>query len=130
MNQSNVSHLPNVRAYVSDAQPRPRPRPNFQAATANDTPRPRPDFQAAASDAPRKRFVAKGHDAQLQDAQMNGLPVRITCLSGIMVKGLIIRRDKYTVTLQHEATCDSAEQGDQEIFYKHAIESVLIKKAA
>ena len=115
MNQSNVSHLPNVRAYVSDAQPRPRPRP---------------DFQAAASDAQRKRFVAKGHDAQLQDAQMNGLIVRITCMSGVMFKGIITRRDKYTVTLQHEVTGDNAEQGDQEIFYKHAIESVLIKKAA
>lgn len=115
MNQSNVSHLPNVRAYVSGAQPRPRPHP---------------DFQAAASEAPRKRFVAKGHDAQLQDAQMNGLLVQITCVSGIVVKGIITRRDKYTVTLQHEVTGDNAEQGDQEIFYKHAIESVLIKKAA
>ncbi len=115
MNQSNVCHLPNVRAYVSDAQPRPRPRP---------------DFQAAASEASRKRFVAKGHDAQLQDAQMNGLLVQITCVSGIVVKGIITRRDKYTVTLQHEATGDNAEQGDQEIFYKHAIESVLIKNAA
>ena len=50
--------------------------------------------------------------------------------SGIVVKGIITRRDKYTVTLQHEATGDNAEQGDQEIFYKHAIESVLIKNAA
>lgn len=114
MNQSNASHLPNVRAYVSDAQPRPRPRP---------------DFQAAASEAPRKRFVAKGHDAQLQDAQMNGLPVRITCLSGIVVNGTITRRDKYTVTLQHDAE-NAADGGEQEIFYKHAIESILVKKAA
>lgn len=114
MNQSNVSHLPNVRAYVSDAQPRPRPRP---------------DFQAAASEAQRKRFVAKGHDAQLQDAQMNGLPVRITCLSGNVLNGTITRRDKYTVTLQHGAE-NAADGGEQEIFYKHAIESILVKKAA
>lgn len=115
MSQSNVSHLPNVRAYVDGG----RPRQDFGANAANQ-----------ANDGARKRFVAKGHDAQLQEAQLTSAPVQLTCVSGIVVKGIISRRDKYTVTLRHSEQTDNAEAGDHEIFYKHAIESVLIKKAA
>lgn len=76
---------------------------------------------------PHRKFVAKGHDSQLQDAQSNKLPVAMTLMSGMTVRGTIVRRDKYTITLRYSSgTCE----GMDEIYYKHAIESVLIERSA
>jgi sRNA-binding regulator protein Hfq len=76
------------------------------------------------------KYVAKGHDAQLQHAMYNKSPVKLHLLGmgGIhSVSGVITRRDKFTITLSH-MTGDC--YGMEEIFYKHAISSVLIDKAA
>lgn len=81
----------------------------------------------AEGEQPHRKFVAKGHDSQLQDAQSNKLPVAITLMSGATVHGIIVRRDKYTITLRYSSgTCE----GMDEIFYKHAIESVLVERHA
>lgn len=82
--------------------------------------RPRPDFAAASAHKPK--FVAKGHDAQLQDAQLGKLLTILTLVSGERYEGFILKRDKFTITLAHS--------GGDEIFYKHAIEGVLIKRSA
>lgn len=99
MNQPIVSHLPSVASYVG-------------SATASRTPHP-------AVSGERKRFVAKGHDAQLQDAQHARRVITINTMSGESHSGIIARRDKFTVTLETTG-------GDHEIFYKHAIESIGI----
>lgn len=77
-----------------------------------------------AGDAP-KRFVAKGHDAQLQDAQHGKFPVEVITMGGEMIKGTIARRDKFTITLTISSGTDA---GCDMILYKHAIESVLVRK--
>lgn len=74
--------------------------------------------------APR-RFVAKGHDAQLLDAQNNRFPTAITLTSGLEVFGNIARRDKFTITLHLSR---GADKGKDLLIYKHAIESILIDK--
>lgn len=104
---SNISHLP-----VSPF-PQVRPRPPFLS----------PGSSSAVPH--RTKFVAKGHDAQLQDAQFSKLKTRITLTSGEVAHGLIVKRDKFTITLRHESGNDS---GCDEIFYKHAIEAVLISR--
>ena len=81
----------------------------------------RPDRDAT-TPAPRK-FVAKGHDSQLQDAQMNNLHVEIATINEGLYRGTISRRDKYTVTLKLEK---GAFAGQDLILYKHAIESIMI----
>lgn len=77
--------------------------------------------------APRKKFIAKGHDAQLMDAQFGNLETVITTMSGSEFVGTIVKRDKFTITLRH---CSEtvALAGQDEIFYKHAIESVRIAR--
>lgn len=70
--------------------------------------------------APRK-FQAKGHDAQLQDAQMSGKEVIVTLLSGESLTGQIVKRDKWTITLREFEAIDTV------IVYKHAIETLVIK---
>jgi len=102
------------------------------AATTLGAQRPMHLHRAPRSDDSRgggkPRFVAKGHDAQLQDAQSQGLAVRMRlCNAPDPVEGVITRRDRYTITLRHAAGADT---GLEEIFYKHAIESVLIKPRA
>lgn len=80
---------------------------------------------------PRKKFVAKGHDSQLQDAQYSKAEVRITTMDGIVYRGTISRRDKYTITVNIESIgVDTSAAGFDVIIYKHAIESILIKKVA
>ena len=104
MTQANVTHLNrDPRSYGTT--PGVTPRPPFN-----------PD---------RPKFVAKGHDAQLQDAQINKLPTVITLTSGAVITGTIAKRDKYTITLCHTS---GESAGYNEIFYKHAIEGVLIKR--
>lgn len=110
------SHLPNVRAYVA---PETTPRRSLSLVGGGGT---RPP-----ADGERKRFVAKGHDAQLQDAQFSHREVRIVTVGGESAHGKIIRRDKFTITLE---ITQGTEAGAHEIFYKHAIESVRIKAPA
>lgn len=74
----------------------------------------------------RKKFVAKGHDAQLQDAQYGKYPVVITTQAGEAILGRISRRDKFTITVTLAA---GKHAGQDLIVYKHAIESVLIDKS-
>lgn len=83
-----------------------------------------------------KKFVAKGHDAQLEKAQYGRLPVTISLISGSVYVGTIVKRDKFTITLRHDAASTVSPDdsriaswaGQDEIFYKHAIEGVLIKQ--
>lgn len=74
-----------------------------------------------------RKFVAKGHDSQLQEAQNNKFPVTLTLMSQLIVSGIILKRDKYTITVRYTAGLNS---GMDEIYYKHAIESVLIDRRA
>lgn len=83
------------------------------------------DSRGVTSQTDKKKFVAKGHDSQLQDAQYNKHPVKLTMMSGAVMRGTIARRDKYTITLHHTAGEDA---GKDEIFYKHAIEGVLVDR--
>lgn len=65
-----------------------------------------------------KPRVAKGHDAQLKDAQDNGKPVQVVTMAGETIKGNISNRDRYTITIRN---------GNQySIYYKHSIESITI----
>jgi sRNA-binding regulator protein Hfq len=77
--------------------------------------------------AKKQPFVAKGHDAQLMDAQNNVTPTTISLISGGSYEGIIVKRDKYTITLRH-AEGLGLEAGQDEIFYKHAIEGVRIRR--
>lgn len=110
---THVSHLSAVE--------RTPPRDFSRGASVRPFPTVSTD-RGAPNAAPRK-FVAKGHDAQLQDAQFGKIPVRITLISGSTVKGLVTKRDKFTITVNH-ATGDFA--GCEEILYKHAIEGVML----
>lgn len=112
MNQSNVSHLSSF-----DRQPLSAPRS-----------RPRTDSRHESSGADqRKKFVAKGHDGQLQDAQYAKHPVTIITMGDITYQGTISRRDKYTITLLVDRVGSSTEHaGKDVIIYKHAIESVMV----
>jgi sRNA-binding regulator protein Hfq len=65
-----------------------------------------------------KPRVAKGHDAQLKDAQDNGKPVRVVTMAGDTVNGNISNRDRYTITVRNGNVFT--------IYYKHAIESIQI----
>lgn len=85
-----------------------------------------PRGAAPSGEPPRKKFVAKGHDSQLQDAQYGKHPIQITTQAGETIDGVISRRDKYTITVKLSA---GNNQGKDLIVYKHAIESVLIDKA-
>ena len=89
-------------------------------------------FAASSSDKPRSstpgKYIAKGHDAQLQQAMYSKSPVTLHLLgmgSPYSITGTIVRRDKFTITLAHLGGDFS---GMEEIFYKHAIASVLIEK--
>lgn len=104
------------------------PFPSAEARPTLSVPRPRPEFRPdqARPEQPRKKFVAKGHDSQLQDAQYGKFPVEITTMGdGTVIHGLITRRDKFTITLRITRGTDA---GKELIVYKHAIESVLINK--
>jgi sRNA-binding regulator protein Hfq len=111
MNQDNVTHL--------SASPYTRPQYSRSAPAQGN--------QTSPSGAPHKKFVAKGHDAQLMEAQMGHLPVVLTTLSGSILSGTITKRDKYTITLRH-ALADGGKVVD-EIFYKHAIEGIQIERS-
>lgn len=105
---SNISHL---SSYERQQQPRTTMR------------RPGPAAQQDQPFEPRKKFVAKGHDSQLQQAQFSKALVEITTMGEVLIKGTISRRDKFTVTLRLNKGVDA---GKELIIYKHAIESILI----
>lgn len=111
-NQSNVTHLSAAERTVA----RPVPR------RTHDVYQPR----AAEVIAP-KRFVAKGHDSQLQQAQYNKTPVLVITQAGMEYVGVIARRDRYTVTL---TLSNGAHAGRDAIVYKHAIEVLIPLTAA
>lgn len=65
----------------------------------------------------KKPFVAKGHDAILKGVQDSKGNVIITTIGdGTEHFGMLIARDKYTITIK-------LESGSTKTFYKHAIES-------
>lgn len=112
--QLNISHLSSYQRDTLTAS-RPRPRPEFKPH------QPGPEFTP-----PRKKFVAKGHDSQLQDAQHNKFPVEVTMIGdGGVVKGTVSRRDKYTITVN---LTSGTEAGKDLMIFKHAIESVMIDR--
>lgn len=116
-NLNHDSHLPNVRAYVQDST-------NVRPLRAPGATPYQHDRKERSDSAPRK-FVAKGHDAQLQDAQFSGREVRVATMGGDLIFGKIVRRDKFTITLE---VTQGTETGALEIIYKHGIESVQVKK--
>jgi len=65
----------------------------------------------------KPKFEAKGHDRQLQDAQYSGRQIEIETMSGVLHVGVLIRRDRYTLTLRHS-------DGRVRMYFKHAIESI------
>lgn len=67
----------------------------------------------------KPKFVAKGHDAILKSGQDTGGTINITTMSGEVLVGMLINRDKYTVTLD-------TKTGERLTVYKHAIESFSI----
>lgn len=83
------------------------------------------DFGGESKQPEKKKFVAKGHDSQLQDAQYGKHPVEITTLAGEIIKGTVSRRDKFTITV---LLASGGHTGKDLIIYKHAIESVLVDK--
>ena len=105
--QANVTHLNRDPRSYAGTTPGVQQRPPFGAD--------------------RPKFIAKGHDAQLQDAQLNKHLTVVTLTSGAIITGTVSKRDKYTITVRHAA---GDSEGYDEIFYKHAIEGVLIKRAA
>lgn len=110
----NITHLSRDVRYAASSAP------------ANHVPQPYVPRPYAPGEQPRK-FVAKGHDAQLQEAQYGKLETVLTVMSGTAFTGLVVRRDKFTITLRHTV---GASIGQDEIFYKHAIEGVLINRPA
>lgn len=112
MNQSNVSHLSSF-----DRQPSSSYRPRQRSDS-------RPESSGTDG---RKKFTAKGHDSQLQDAQYAKHPVTIITMGDITYQGTISRRDKYTITLLIDRVGSNTEHaGKDVIIYKHAIKSVMV----
>lgn len=73
------------------------------------------------------KFIAKGHDALLQEAQHAKTVVKIVAQSGETIEGVIVKRDKWTVTI---AEVDRTASDEFAIVYKHAIETVRVKLAS
>lgn len=70
----------------------------------------------------KPKFVAKGHDAILKSAQDAGEHIEIIAMSGDVISGKILNRDKFTVTILEDS-------GKRRTVYKHGIESFSIEKA-
>lgn len=65
----------------------------------------------------KKPFVAKGHDAILKGIQdAHGSIIVTTSGDGTEHVGVLIARDKYTITVKKD-------DGSCKTFYKHAVES-------
>jgi sRNA-binding regulator protein Hfq len=68
----------------------------------------------SAPNASKSAFQAKGHDAVLKAAQDRAATVTLTLTSGVEVTGLIIARDRYTISIK-------PKDSDTVIVYKHFI---------
>lgn len=72
----------------------------------------------------KQKFVAKGHDAILKVGQDAGSSIQLTFMgSSEIIIGTLVNRDKFTITIEFES-------GNRETFYKHAIKSFKVIKAA
>lgn len=123
---SNVTHLSAAERTSVEGRSRPTLHRTGGADVREFRPRIERTYEQGGE---KKKFVAKGHDSQLQDAQYGKNRVRITLTSGSVINGTISRRDKFTITLRHENTEANASNGIanlDEIIYKHAIEGVLV----
>jgi sRNA-binding regulator protein Hfq len=108
---SNVSHLSRDPRNMANTVP---------TLGVSGSPRPAP-----------KKFVAKGHDRQLEEAQFNNLPVRVRVLdTEYPLSARIVRRDKFTVTfLALDGHSElGVDEGDELLTYKHAIATIVINK--
>ena len=96
---------------------------HFNRDVRTEAPKASPFERGQSRPQEHRKFVAKGHDAQLMDAQMNALQTTVKLMSGESAIGIIVKRDKFTITIRY---CAGIQTGMEEIFYKHAIESVMI----
>jgi sRNA-binding regulator protein Hfq len=104
MNQDNVSHL--NKSYAIANSRYPAVQPNGEG---------------------KKKFVAVGHDKQLEEAQFNKFPVSLGMVSSGIIRGIIVRRDRYTITIRHSS---GANEGFDEIVFKSAIEGIIIERTS
>ena len=125
MNQSNVSHLSRDVRFAAPSTTSPVLN-SAGIVSRQHTPRSSSAHDNASAQQ-RNKFVAKGHDAQLQEAQYDKIVTVLTAMSGAVFTGTITKRDKYTVTLRH---ADGDAAGQEEIFYKHALEGIRITRPA
>jgi len=77
-------------------------------------------FGAQEGNGQKKKFEAKGHDKQLENAQFGRKLVTIVTLDGATYSGTIIKRDRYTVTIQMEGEFECR------MFFKSAIEQIKL----
>lgn len=104
-----------------DRAANPNPRSNFRESGTVVSHR-RPSV-------PARTFEAKGHDAALAHCQNYAQPVSIQTLnSSAKVTGIIVRRDRFTVTLEREGASNGLVY--HEIIFKHAIESISLPEFA
>ena len=79
----------------------------------------------AASAPHRKPMVAKGHDAILKGMQDRSATIRIESISGVLYQGVLVNRDRYTITIRTVTGATTA--GDivtnDITIYKQGIES-------
>ena len=82
----------------------------------------------------RKPFVPKGHDAILSRLQESKTVVALMLISGVGVNGVIVARDKFTITMNVSVLIDENGRRTAELnpsatmtFYKHGIESFAPK---
>lgn len=74
----------------------------------------------------KAHFEPKGHDAALSHVQNHALPISIQTLHGdTSITGIVVRRDRFTVTLERESKSNPGFVY-HEIIYKHAIESISL----
>jgi len=114
---SNVSHLSTYDRNAAGVRRETLHRSERPVRLAVDNERP--------AFGERKKFVAKGHDRLLENAQYGKNRVRLALMDGSNVYGKVVARDKFTITLQHEPS-DREESGLAECFYKHSIQGVLV----
>lgn len=67
----------------------------------------------------KAKFIPKGHDAILKNAQDSKQPIHMVMVSGEAADGTVFNRDKFTITLE-------SFDGVKTTYYKHAIESFSI----
>jgi sRNA-binding regulator protein Hfq len=71
---------------------------------------------------PKKPHTPKGHDAILAKLQQDKTPVEIGLISGVFVQGVIVGRDKFTITVDLSDATEGFEGVDQATIYKSGIE--------